>query len=622
MGVSLEELVQQLEGSGLLAGDMLEKFIPPNRSPKDAEELARELVRHKKLTKFQAEQACKGKAKTLVLGNYILLEKIGAGGMGQVFKAYHRRMDRLVAVKLLSTATMKNKAAMARFEREVKAAAKLTHPNIVTAYDADQANGFHFLVMELVEGYDLSEFVKKNGPFSVEKAVDFTLQAAKGLEAAHKKGVVHRDIKPSNLLLDPASTVKILDMGLARLNGERDVAPQAALTSTGTVMGTVDYMAPEQAVDSKTADARADIYSLGCTMHFLLTGKPVFEGNSLMNRMLAHRDQPIPSLRSVRTAVPEPLDTVFKKMVAKRVGDRYQTMMEVITALDACGSIVSSTSVVQPVLASSADLVQTILLKNSLVTETNIQPKEATKPWFNWSTNKLMWVGTIVVGFLMLLTALIVNKKPEVLGSAKTNQSAVRDEAQKRLFFQTPEYNIWAKEITAMSAVMQIDAVTKKLVELNTGFDGKVTPTIDSGVVTGLQFVTDEVTDISPVRALPSLLHLHVGGSSPNKGKLADLSPLVDMHLSSLFVFYTNVSDISPIKGMRLTMFLCQNTQVTDLSILREMPLTHIKCDFNAQRHTADLRSIKSLQWINGNLTDEFWKEVEEGKTPQMLGPR
>ena len=334
MAVALEQFVKHLEDSGILAGDTLKDFIPPKGSPKDAEDLARELVKQKKLTKFQAEEVYRGKGKSLVLGNYVLMEKIGAGGMGQVFKARHSRMDRFVAVKLLPPAMTKDKAAIARFEREVKAAAKLRHPNIIAADDADCANGVHFLVMELVEGQDLSALVKKNGPFSISKAANYVLQAARGLEFAHGEGVVHRDIKPANLLLDKKGVVKILDMGLARLGGVGDDSPQADLTSTGTIMGTVDYMAPEQALDTKTADARADIYALGCSLHYLLTGKATYDGDTIMKKLLAHRDQPIPSLRAGRPEVSEQLEIVFKKMIAKKLEDRYQTMSEVIADLE------------------------------------------------------------------------------------------------------------------------------------------------------------------------------------------------------------------------------------------------------------------------------------------------
>lgn len=337
MAVPLEQFLKHLEDSGILAGDTIKEFIPPVATPKDAEELARELVRKKKLTKFQAEEVYRGKGKLLVLGNYVLVERIGAGGMGQVFKARHRRMDRMVAVKLLPSAMTKEASAIARFEREVRAAAKINHPNIVAALDADCAHGSHFLVMELVDGRDLSVVVKSNGALAVEQAVDYIIQAGRGLVAAHAEGIVHRDIKPANLLLDKKGVVKILDMGLARFSSESDRA-QSDLTSTGTIMGTIDYMAPEQALDTKTADARADIYSLGCTLFYLLTARATFEGDTIMKKLLAHREQPIPMLAMSRPEVPDDIDRVFQKMLAKKVEDRYQTMAAVVEDLEACRS--------------------------------------------------------------------------------------------------------------------------------------------------------------------------------------------------------------------------------------------------------------------------------------------
>ncbi|HEY2894828.1 MAG TPA: protein kinase, partial [Pirellulales bacterium] len=312
-------------------------FVPPKATPQDAEELARELVRHKKLTKFQAEEIYNGNAKSLFLANYVLLEKIGQGGMGVVYKAEHRRMKRAVAIKMLPPERTKDSAA-ARFAREVEAAAKLRHPNIVAADDADEANGVHFLVMEFVEGSNLSALVKKHGPLSVAQAINCIAQAARGLEFAHKKGVVHRDIKPANLLLDTEGTVKILDMGLARISTAADAATQAELTGTGSVMGTVDYMAPEQALSTKDADARADIYSLGCSLFYLLTGGPTYAGETATAKLLAHQTHPIPTLRSFRADVPEQVEAVFRKMVAKNVEDRYQTITSVIADLQKCCS--------------------------------------------------------------------------------------------------------------------------------------------------------------------------------------------------------------------------------------------------------------------------------------------
>jgi serine/threonine protein kinase len=333
MAVSLEQFVRQLEDSGIIAGETLKDFIPPKSSPNSAVELAKDLVRQKKLTKFQVEEVSKGKGKSLTLGNYVLLEKIGQGGMGAVYRAQHRRMKRIVAIKMLPPSMINDAAAAARFQREVEAAARLRHPNIVAADDADEANGVHFLVMECVEGDDLSSLVKKDGPLPVNQAAEYVMQAAQGLQAAHAEGIIHRDIKPSNLLLDKKGTVKVLDMGLARIESSANVATQAELTGTGAIMGTVDYMPPEQALSTKHADARADIYSLGCSLWYLLTARPIYDGESITAKLLAHQSQPIPSLRSIRSEVQESLDSVFRKMVAKNVEDRYQTMTDVIAAL-------------------------------------------------------------------------------------------------------------------------------------------------------------------------------------------------------------------------------------------------------------------------------------------------
>ena len=183
------------------------------------------------------------------------------------------------------------------FEREVEAAAKLRHPNIVAADDAGEANGVHFLVMEYVDGKDLSALVKKNGPFPVDKAVNYILQAARGLEFAHGEGVVHRDIKPANLLLDKKGVVKILDMGLARIRVMPMAESQAELTGTGTIMGTVDYMAPSRPSTPSTPMHRADIYSLGISLYYLLAGKAAYGGETAMEKLMAHQKQPIPSLQ-------------------------------------------------------------------------------------------------------------------------------------------------------------------------------------------------------------------------------------------------------------------------------------------------------------------------------------
>jgi serine/threonine protein kinase len=266
------------------------------------------------------------------LGEYDLLEELGGGGMGRVFKALHRHMNRTVAVKLLPQSLVQSAESVERFRREIRALARLSHPNIVAVHDAGEADGTYFYVMDLVEGDDLARLVKEHGPLPVEKALDCILQAARGLEYAHAQRVVHRDVKPSNLILDRDGTLRILDLGIARFQPLPEEAGDD-LTRTGCVLGTVDYMAPEQAMNTRHADHRADIYSLGCTLWFLLSGEPLFGGDTVMERLVAHREHPAPSLRKACPAAPPWLDAAFAKMVAKKPHDRYQSATQLVADL-------------------------------------------------------------------------------------------------------------------------------------------------------------------------------------------------------------------------------------------------------------------------------------------------
>ena len=243
-------------------------------------------------------------------------------------------MNRTVALKLLPESLGGSPESVERFRREVQALARLSHPNIVAVHDAGDADGTHFYVMDLVEGDDLTRLVREQGPMPVEPALDCILQAARGLEYAHAQGVVHRDVKPSNLILDHHGTLKLLDLGIARIQPLPEQASDHDLTRTGCVLGTVDYMAPEQAINTRRADHRADIYSLGCTLYFLLTGQPLFAGETVMERIVAHREHSAPSLRKACPAAPAWLDAVFRKMVAKRPEDRYPSVTALVSDLE------------------------------------------------------------------------------------------------------------------------------------------------------------------------------------------------------------------------------------------------------------------------------------------------
>jgi serine/threonine protein kinase len=293
-------------------------------------------VKAGKLTSYQAAAVYQKKSRGLLIGNYLILDKLGEGGMGMVFKARHRTLGRVGALKILPPSFTRDRGAVMRFRREFEAAGRLRHLNVVAAFEADEDRGVHFLVMDYVRGLTLDRVVGEHGPLPVAEAVDYLIQSARGLEAAHEKGIVHRDIKPGNLMLDRQGTVRVLDLGLARIvdaGNALNSSIAGRLTQTGMYMGTIDYMAPEQAEDSHNVDHRADIYSLGCTLYFLLTGREPFPGPTIFRRMVAHQEHPAPSLRAIRPEVSPALEAAYQKMMAKRPEDRPVSMSEVIALL-------------------------------------------------------------------------------------------------------------------------------------------------------------------------------------------------------------------------------------------------------------------------------------------------
>ncbi len=281
-------------------------------------------------SKCRAGPSCLGS-----LGQYELLEQLGRGGMGTVYKARHPKLDRVVALKVLPKQRMADQSAVARFEREMKAVGRLEHANIVRATDAGEAGGTPFLVMEYIDGWDLSELVRRLGPLPVAEACELVRQVAVGLQAAHEHGMVHRDVKPSNVMLTRGGEVKLLDLGLARFHLEPATGEE--MTGTGQAMGTADYMAPEQTSDSRDVDIRADVYSLGCTLYRLLSGRAPFAGpnyRGAFEKMSAHVHEPVPPIGQFRDDVPPSLAALLDRMLAKDPDGRPATPAEVADALE------------------------------------------------------------------------------------------------------------------------------------------------------------------------------------------------------------------------------------------------------------------------------------------------
>ncbi|MBL8795901.1 MAG: serine/threonine protein kinase [Planctomycetia bacterium] len=356
---STAALIDALVKYDLLTAEQLQEAMQHmKRRFNDPQTMARAMIQRNWLTPYQVNHLLQGHAKDLVLGAYLLLERLGEGGMGSVYKAKHKKLDRVVALKLIRRDLVASPEAIQRFRQEIETAAQLSHPNIVLAYDADEIDGTHFYTMEYVEGTTLGHLVRRSGPMSVTLACDYIRQAAQGLQHAHERGLVHRDIKPSNLMLtwtsktiDPTGgaaadariqalwgshmpLIKILDMGLARGHlPEAGKEYDGSITEKGTLMGTPDYISPEQAVNAHKVDIRADLYSLGATLYSLITATVPFPGGGTMEKVIrAQLEVPTP-MAQLRPGVPAEVQAIVSKLMAKKPDDRYQTPAELAKVL-------------------------------------------------------------------------------------------------------------------------------------------------------------------------------------------------------------------------------------------------------------------------------------------------
>ena len=335
-----QTFLELLHRSGLVTRAQLDAALTPFPSNERPKNIARVLVKQGLLTRFQAELLLAGRSGGFVLGQYRILDQLGEGGMGRVFKAQHITMGRTVALKVLAPRHTKTPKARKLFLREVRAAGKLMHPNIVTAHDANMVKGRHYLVMEYIDGPSLDQLVREGGPLPVGLACDIVRQVGTGLQYAFEQGMVHRDIKPSNVLLQrTAATLtsgylaKILDFGLAWVADAAEEADAETSGGRNVILGTPDFLSPEQARNQHAVDIRSDLYSLGCTFYFLLAGRVPFPGGTNLNKLVRHtKEEPTP-LEELRPDVPQEVTDIISCLMAKEPAHRFQTPADLVEDL-------------------------------------------------------------------------------------------------------------------------------------------------------------------------------------------------------------------------------------------------------------------------------------------------
>ncbi len=333
--ISAKSFLDLLNQSGIVAPEELRpalselKKIAAGKSVK-LDLLTKHLIESGLITDWHVQKLVSGKYRGFFLGKYKLLRHLGTGGMSTVYLAQHTIFNQKRAIKVLPKKRIDDKSYLDRFYREGRAAASLNHKNIVRVYDIDNDGNTHYLVMEYVNGNDIYEMVRENGPLDYRTAVDFTIQSLTGLQHAHSNNLVHRDIKPANLLVTPDGVVKILDLGLALF---REDETSLTVMHNEKVLGTADYLSPEQAVDSHNVDHRADVYSLGCTLYYMLTGKPPFYEGTIAQRIAMHQARMPETIMKFREDCPNRLEKICFKMMAKKPDDRYQKCNELVPIL-------------------------------------------------------------------------------------------------------------------------------------------------------------------------------------------------------------------------------------------------------------------------------------------------
>jgi hypothetical protein len=504
------------------------------------------------------------------LAHYEALDIVGRGGMGVVFRAFDTKLHRVVAIKALAPQLATSSAARQRFVREARAAAAVTHDNVIDIHAVEEAGPVPYLVMQFINGSTLQKKLDRTGQLPLKEILRIGLQIAEGLAAAHRQGLVHRDVKPANILLENGvERVKITDFGLARAGDD------ASLTQSGVVAGTPTYMSPEQA-DGLPVGFRSDLFSLGSVLYAMCTGRPPFRAPTSMavlKRVCEETPRPI---REINPELPPWLGDLVARLHAKAPADRFASAREVADLLARhLAELQHGGTPSAPRQPQAAEL--------TAEKPAPAPPGRPRRPW-------LMAAGIP----LALLAGLGLS---EATGITNVRGTVMRRFSPEGTPAPAPvvaaDVAAWERTVAALPAEEQVKAVAARLKELNWGFDGTVRHKIDDDVVTELQFSADLVTNIAPVRALSKLRVLNCSGTVSNQGRLANLSPLKGMSLTYLNCTDTRVADLSPLKEMPLEALFCGRTSVSDLSPLKGMPLTVLHCDNNTQ--VSDLSPLHGM---------------------------
>jgi serine/threonine-protein kinase len=552
-----------------------------------------------------------------------ILARVGQGGMGTVYKARQVELDRFVAIKVLAAQLGHDADFLTRFKREAAAAAQLVHPNIVQVFYAGHQEETHYFVMEFVDGESVQQRLLRVGRLPPVEALAICAAVAQGLDYAWRRSkLIHRDIKPDNIFLSHAGEVKLGDLGLAKYAS----GTNSSLTITGSYIGTPYFVSPEQARGAKEIDFRADLYSLGCTLFYMVTGKLPYgsEGCDALSLMYQHVHEPPPDIARVWPECPAPLAQLIGRMIQKKPDDRFQSYEELLAGFKRVSAVLQGGGVPHVTLPGTVAPVADPVPASA--------PTMAVPPTAAVAKRDFRKVYA-VAGSVLVLAALAA--AVWLWPSAQQTPLPVR--AVDAAFMA---------EVAAVPAEQQVRLVVAKLKELNPGYDGKESHQLEVGRVIALTLPAISIRDLSPVRALPALKTLacrvasvKLSGKQP-KGILADLAPLKGLALEELDCGQTEVADLAPLAGLPLKQLLLDGTKVRDLTPLAGAPLEVLRCDFTPLRDLTPLASLplralycapavameesnrktlvalQTLEKINAVPVAEFWKQVEAGKVP------